>query len=467
MNHQSLATVAAFGDDRVLEYPAPLDPNNNEHGQLWPDVLPNGKGIIYTVWGGDSREDYRTMIKWTGVDKPQQLLPDSSSARYVPAIGHLVVIRQGSLQAVPFDIDHPGPGPIRRTPESLVENLGATIFGGAHFAFAGDEGTLVYARGSSPLGLIESELVWIDPEQPDAAPASLPQSRGYYDEWSQPRLSPDERLIALTLADETNLLLYKFGTGYSGPFVVMKGCQGGAVWQPEPGNHLVFYGMGADSPPNVFWRLYGNSDGDAPELLLETSNSEQACSFSPDGKRLAATIHHVSEEHLAETSDILIIEPGTGKEPVNWTRTTHCSEWGADFSPDGKWIAYTSDELGERNVYVRQFPEGPREKVGPGSEVMWGPDRQELELFYRGAGHMWKAEIQTEPELKIAGTGAVFKDVYLMTAFPGFRNYDYSKIRGRFLMIKQVDERPAPVTELRVVRNLPVQSKTPVSSGMD
>ncbi len=450
--HQSLATVAAFGDGKILEYPVALDPNNDEHGQLWPDILPDGKGIIYTVWGGDSRKDYRTMIKWKDIDKPQELLTDSSFARYVSATGQIIFMRQGSLQAVPFDVERPNAGVIQETPEVLIENLGSTLLGGSQFAFARNQGTLIYASGPFPLGMTEGELVWVDPEQPNATATALPQSKRYYDEWSRPRLSPDERTIAVTPADETNLLLYKFGSGYSRPFAVMEGWQGGAVWRPRPGNHLAFYGLGADSPPDIFWKPL-ESDGAVPELLLRTRNSEQPCSFSPDGKYLASSIHHVSKADLSQTSDIWIIEPETDKPPTEWTTTAHCSEWGADFSPDGKWIAYTSDELGQKDAYVREFPEGRTEKIGTGSEVMWGPDKQKLELFYRSGGQMQRVKIQTEPEFSILSREALFKDVYLTTAFPGHRNYDYSAMRKQFLMIRQVDERPTPLTQMGVEHN--------------
>jgi serine/threonine-protein kinase len=460
--HQSLVSVAAFGDGGVLEYPARLDPNSNEHGQSWPDVLPDGKGILYTVWGGRSVKDYRTMIKWADIDKPQELLADSSFARFVPATGHIVFLREGSLQAVPFDVDHPGAGPIRETPEVLIENLGATLYGAAQFAFARDEGTVLWASGSAPLGLVEGELVWVDRERPEGTP--IPQSRGYYSEWSAPRLSPDEELIAIATADETNLLLYKFGTGYSRPVTVMTGYQGGAVWRPGPGDHLAFYSLGADSPPDVYWKPWNSSD--EPELLLKTANSEQATSFSPNGENLAVTVHHVSEKGLAQTSDIWIISPQTGSR-IEWTRTAHCSEWGAAFSPDGRWIAYTSDELGQKNVYVRRFPEGPTEKVGPGSEVMWRPDSQKAEVFYRHDGQMWRAELQTEPDLKIIGTESLFKDVHLATKFPEHRNYDYSETRKQFLMIRQVDEQPTLVTQLRVEHNRFEQLKRIAPGGQD
>jgi serine/threonine-protein kinase len=441
--HVSLKKIDAFGEAR--DYVARVDPNNREHGQAWPDILPEGKGVLYTVWGGDSRRDYRTMIKWRGIDKPQELLPNSSFARYV-STGHIVFLREGSLQAVRFDIDHPGPEAIRGEAQILLEDLGVTAFGSAQFAFSRDEGTLVYVHGATPFGLIEGELVWVSPEEPNAMP--IPDSRGYYDEWSQPRLSPDENWIAVTPAYATNVLLYKFGAGYSPPLAVMKGYQGGAVWGPD-GEHVAFYSLDADSPPDIYWCLR-NSD-DAPEPIYKDPNATFPSSFSPDGEYLAFTAQSVLQTNLDQTSDICYRDMAR-KEVTNMTNTPHCNEWGAAFSPDGKWIAYTSDQMGEHEVYVRQFPKGRPEKIGAGSEVAWGPDKQKLELFYRGGKQFMRAQIQTEPQFKVQQE-ALFDDVYIQTRFPGYRNYDVSKDGKRFLVIKQVEEPPAPVAQLKVVAN--------------
>ncbi|MHC4071553.1 MAG: protein kinase domain-containing protein, partial [Planctomycetota bacterium] len=435
--HISLIKIAAFGDAR--EYVARADPNNGEHGQAWPDILPEGKGVLYTVWGGDSFTDYRTMIKWSGIDKPQELLPNSSFARYVPT-GHIVFLRAGSLQAVRFDIDRPGPEAIRGEPKILLEDIGVTACGSAQFAFSRDEGTLVYAHGSSPFGLLKGDLVWVDPEEPNAT--LIPDSRQYYSEWAQPRLSPDDNWIAITPAYETNLLLYKFGIGYSLPLTIMKGWQACAVWEPQPtDNHVVFYSIDADSPPDIYWCLLNNSD--APEPLYKDPNATEASSFSPDGKYLAFTNQYVLETSLDQTSDIWLLEIETRKT-TKWTNTPQYSERGAEFSPDGKWIAYTSDQMGENEVYVQEFqlPPGRMEKVGAGSEAAWGPDEQKLELFYRDGKQLIRAKIQTEPQFKVQKE-ALFDDVYIQARFPGYRNYDVSKDGKRFLMIKQVDEQPA------------------------
>ncbi len=446
MYHESLIKVPATGGagQRITE----LDPNSGEYGHLWPAVLPGGKGMLYTVWGGESFTDYKTVVKWKNKNQPQELLSNSSFARYVPT-GHLVFVRQGSLMVVPFDVDNPPSGMIREDARILQTGIGQTVYGSAQFTIAGEDGTLAYTGGATPLGLAEGELVWVNPKDGNAVP--IPNSKRFYDEWARPRLSPDQGWIALHVASETHLSLYKLGTGWFGPLTSMKGCQGGPVWEPG-GNHIAFYHQSANSPPDVYWQPKDSSD--AYELLYKTENSEQGTSFSPDGKYLAMTLHHVDDASRALTSDISMFNVQT-REKEECIETPEYNEWGADFSPDGKWIVYVSNETGNNEVWIREFQGIKRERISTagGSEAMWGPDRSKLVLYYRGSRQLWEVEVEIEPQFKVVRREPLFDDVYIRTKFPGHRNYDISKDGQRFLMIKQIDEQPAQVTRLNVVVN--------------
>jgi Tol biopolymer transport system component len=338
---------------------------------------------------------------------------------------------------VPFEVDNPPSSMIRKDARILRTGLGQTVYGGAQFTFASENGTFVYAEGTTPLGLTEGELLWVDPEDGNTVP--IPDSEEFYDEWARPRLSPDENLIALHVATETHLSLYKFGAGWLGSLTSLKGCQGGPAWEPG-GNRIAFYHQSANSPPDVYWQP--RDDSDAADLLLKTVNSEQGTSFSPDGKYLAMTVHFVDEASRALTSDIWMLNMQT-REPEKWIETPPYNEWGADFSPDGKWIAYVSNETGDNEVWVKEFRGNNREKISTngGSEVIWGPDKNRLELFYRGPRQFWRAEVETESGFKVVQRKALFDDMYVKTKFPGHRCYDFSKKRNQFLMIEKLDER--------------------------
>jgi len=123
--------------------------------------------------------------------------------------------------------------------------------------------------------------------------------------------------------------------------------------------------------------------------------------------------------------------------------------------------------LGKMKCAALGYLGNRREKISSdgGTEVTWGPDQKKLELFYRGAKQFQRVEIQTEPDLKIGLRETLFDDVYMKTRFPGHRNYDVSKDGKRFLMIKQVDEQPAPVTHLNVVHNWFEELKTARADG--
>jgi len=434
--HASRKTSAVF---------TTVDANNGEFGHLWPEILPEEKGVLYTVWGGDSFTDYRTMIKWQDIDKPQELLLDSSFARYVPTgqSGHIVFLRGGSLWAVEFDIDHPGPKAIRGEPQILLEGLqlGATKYGGAQFAFSRDDGTLFYASGTSPLGLVKGDLFWVDRE---GNPELVGAPREYYDEWSWPELSPDGTRLALSVYDVIR------GGDFS-LLTTIKGRQYDPVWEPPDGDHIAFSNQGPDLPPDVYWQPW--NDSGMPERLHGDGNANMPTSFSPpNGEVLALTVDKVVERQFPQTSDICLLWLET-KEVTKWTETEDWNEWGAEFSPDGKWIAYTSDEGGKAEVWIRQYPNGKKKKIsiGGGSEAVWGPDGKEL--FYRNGREFMRVKIETEPKLVPSTPEPLFEDEYIMMQFPGHRNYDVSKDGKRFLMIKQVDERPAQVTHLNIVLN--------------
>jgi len=297
--------------------------------------------------------------------------------------------------------------------------------------------------------LVKGDLFWVDRE---GNPELVGAPREYYHEWSRPELSPDGTRLALSVADKTNLLVYDVIRG--GDFsllTTMKGRQYDPIWEPTGGDHIAFSNQGPDLPPDVYWQPW--NDSGMPERLHGDGNANMPTSFSPpNGEVLALTVDKVVERQFPQTSDICLLWLET-KEVTKWTETEDWNEWGAEFSPDGKWIAYTSDEGGKAEVWIRQYPNGKKKKIsiGGGSEAVWGPDGKEL--FYRNGREFMRVKIETEPKLVPSTPEPLFEDEYIMMQFPGHRNYDVSKDGKRFLMIKQVDERPAQVTHLNIVLN--------------
>ena len=167
-------------------------------------------------------------------------------------------------------------------------------------------------------------------------------------------------------------------------------------------------------------------------------------SFSPDGKILAF------QEHSPDTGIDLWILPIEGdRQPVIWLKTKF-NEWGPTLSHDGKWVAYTSDESGQYEVYVRPYP-GPGERhqisTAGGEEVLWSHDGRSL--YYRDGPRWFAVVVEMQPEFRVGATKTMFEGPFLNV--PGL-SYDVAPDGQHFVMIEENQKQP-PTTQLNVVLN--------------
>ncbi len=145
---------------------------------------------------------------------------------------------------------------------------------------------------------------------------------------------------------------------------------------------------------------------------------------------------------------------------------TGFDETGAMFSPNGRWLAYMSNETGRDEIYVQPFsvtgPRGTKQiSVGGGTEPVWAPDSREL--FYRNGDKMMAVAIETEPELSIGTPRLLFEGRFLPGPPWAPRNYDISPDGQRFLMIKR--EQDLAPTEIIVILNWFEELKRLVPTG--
>jgi len=174
-------------------------------------------------------------------------------------------------------------------------------------------------------------------------------------------------------------------------------------------------------------------------------------SWSPDGQTLAFNGFLDLENGYS-----ISMLPLEGEQEPWVFLATEFAESGAMFSPNGRWLAYTSDETGRDEIYVQPFSvTGPRGKrqvsVDGGAEPLWGPDSREL--FYRNGDKMMVVAIETEPELSVGTPRLLFEGRFLPVLSgdePG-SSYDISPDGQRFLMIKR--EQDLVPTELIVILN--------------
>jgi len=411
------------------------DPKRDESSHRLPSWLLNGKAVLFTVM--KYHFDPKPWLALLRLDTGEWrvLFEDAADARYLPT-GHLVFLRQGTLMAVRFD---PAKLEVIGQPVALVENVmqafGLTFAG--HHTGAGqlgisDTGSLIYAPGGVPPPPSNS-LVWVDQrgiEQPAAA-LQFP--------FSSPRLSPDGQRVAYTASSQ--VYVYDLGRGTNSR-LTGEGWAFYTIWTPD-GNRLLF-SLGKSRADNLFWQPY---DGSSPMERLTTSEyGQRPGSWSSDGKTLAFV-----DIHPDTGADIAMLDVRSGR--VTPFLNSQFEEWYPEFSPDGRWMAYTSDESNRQEVYVRPFPgPGLKQQVSSegGSEPLWA--RNGKQLFYRREDQVWVVDIRTNGGFAAGKPHLLFEKPGYGRTYP-IRSWDLSLDGQRFLMVKFENRKPTPVTEMILVQN--------------
>ena len=333
--------------------------------------------------------------------------------------------------AVPFDVPTLQ---IRGAPAPVVEGVMQGSRGLTHFSVS-QNGSLAYLPGT--LLKRESQIVWVDREGRDHAVGAPP--RAYF----HPRLSPDGSRIALEVEGaQAGVWVYELARGALSRFTVADGWN--AIWTPDS-QRLTFEG-GAPRNSGIFWRS-ADASGKDERLTSTASRRNIPVSWAPDGSALA---------FVTEEGALMIYRVGDrSTRPVFEAPFNQSSGM---FSPDGRWLAYSSNETGRMEIYVQAYPDGGHKvqlSTTGGTEPMWA--RNGRELFYRRGDQMLAVPIQSGPTLVAGKPILLFEQPYQRRAGVNRANYDVSK-DGRFLMIKThgADRKPTGIrfvsewfTELR------------------
>jgi WD40 repeat protein len=297
-----------------------------------------------------------------------------------------------------------------------------------------DSGTLAYLPSSPRRN--ERRLVWVDVKG-NAAP--LPVRTGAF---FDPSISPDGHSAAVTIDGPVEVIsILEFSRYILTPFTSMsQGTSQAPVWTRD-GKRLAYRGT-RNGFRNVYWKFV---EGDnAEQQITKGENNQTPGSFSPKDQQLAYT-----DIDLTTGGDIWLLtldESGKRSEFRNST----AFENGPVISPDGNWLAYSSGESGQREVYVLAFP-GPGGKkyqisTYGGTEPVWSHDGNQL--FYRNGNRMMAVDVTTRPDFKSSTPRVLFEGQYEFSD-TGRAGYDIHP-DGRFLMIQPVE--PAqPATQINLV----------------
>ena len=384
---------------------------------IWPDALPEGRGVLFTVVIGGEIDSAQIAVLDFETGEQTTLISGGSTPRYVPT-GHLVYAVRGALHAPGFDLDRLAvtPGPV-----SVLEGVVTKTSGAASFSFARD-GTLAYVPGIPGRVVGERIVVWMDRAgQEDPLPGL---ERGSF---RGVRVSPDGTRIALD--GWGNVSIYDVDRGTASLLTVDAATDSAPLWTPD-GEHVVF-GSNREGPSGLFW-VPANGDTDPERLLIDSDASDlKPQTWSADGSTL---VYGGSYPDRAEDLGLLAMDGD--RQAESWLQTEF-SEAQAVVSPDGEWVAYSSTRSGQRDVYVERFPGlGDRHLISTdgGHQPVWAPDGSQLFYLTEGDTQLMVASIDTSPVFAAGVPEVLFEERFY--TFRDHRSVDIMPDGLRFVMVK-------------------------------
>jgi serine/threonine protein kinase/Tol biopolymer transport system component len=418
-----------------------LDKSRAEIVHLWPQFLPDGKHFLFFAFGSGTQTGAgNSRIYASSLDsKDKKLILSSNTSAVYVLPGYLLFTRQGTLMAQPFDAARLE---LEGEPVPVAQGIqfGALVARGAFSA--SDNGVLAYRSGGTAPPLT---LVWVSrngTEQGLSAPAH---------NYVLPRLSPDGHRVAAGIEEaENQIWLYDLSRDALTRLTFEGKTNVDPIWTPD-GKRIVFKG----EKDHIFWQAADGS-GAAEDLISgELSPNNVPGSMSPDGQELALV-----EDRAVRK---IWIMPLKDRIPHMFDDSPQY-ETSPEFSPDGRWIVYASNESGRYEIYVRPYP-GPGGKwqisTEGGTEPVWNPKGREL--FFRNGQKMMAVNYTAQPMFSADKPKMLFEGSYVLTP-RSFPDYDVSPDGQRFLMLKAPEQAQAPAP-INVVLNWYEELKQKTASG--
>jgi len=344
-----------------------LDPSRTENSHRSPEFLPDGHRFLFTARCGQ-RENNALYLGSLDSTTVRRLMPIQSNVSYMPprkgVLGALLYYREGALVTQPFDVDtEKSTG----DPVPITEDVAYIATGAiASFTASADGRTIVVA----PAGANDSRLTWFERS---GAETGVVGPRG---ELSQPRLSPNGDRVAFTRPDaqtgNRDIWYVEIARGVAARLTTDVANDWFPVWSPDGRQILFGSDRGGGSRMGVYMKSSMDPGRDESPL---TQATEEPYDWSRDAKWISFGV-----------GDLWVAPVSGDRKPFAFLATPFM-EGGGRFSPDGKWIAYASNETGRFEIYVRPFAGAPASSEGKiqisdqgGDFPVWRRDGEEL--FY-------------------------------------------------------------------------------------
>jgi serine/threonine-protein kinase len=393
-----------------------LDEGQGEVTHRWPSALPDGRSVLFTI--GYRESDWargRIALLDAATGRRTIVYEGGSDARYVPT-GHLVLQRDHTLYAVPFDL---GQKRVTGPPVAVLDQLATGRGTGAGFFDIASDGTLVYVP-HDPFEA-ERDLVWVDRSGAVTPLTQRPRAFG------DPRLSPDGHSLVAVIGEGPCELWLTATARESWMRLTTGGCSRSPRWSPD--GATLYYALRKGGPYNIVAMPRDASAAAKP--LTQREDWPTPLSLAPDGRTLLFSVQKPATSYDVWTMQVA--DARTARPLLH----SPSFEDEAAFSPDGRRFAYTSSESGVSQVYVQPFPPTGRKWLvssGRGMLPHWSRDGREI--FYWSDRSFMAARVRGAGDFEPGGSTLLFKGPYQ-------GDYDVAP-DGRFLMVKPSEKRSPP-----------------------
>jgi serine/threonine protein kinase/Tol biopolymer transport system component len=429
---RGILRVSAAGGTPEVVVPS----SQNELGS--PQMLPTGRHILYTVAAGLDWDKGSIMVHELGSSEPKKVVSSGSDARYVPS-GHLLYAQQGVLMAAAFDLERLE---VRDEAVPVLEGVRrATVVAGSPAAqfTVSNSGSLAYLPGPAKLNVGTFDIALLD-RRDSITRLNLPPNP-----YAFPRFSPDGRHLAVGVESESaDIWIYDLSGTSSLRRLTFGGKNRLPTWSGD--SRRVAFQSDRDGDHAIFWQP---ADGSGAAERLTKPEKDQVhwpYDWSPSGETMLFGVQD------GNTYSVWTLSRTEKKvQPFGGIRANQALS--ANFSPDGKWVAYSSNPSGPSVILVQPFPaNGSVYQVGTGINPFWSSDGRHLYYSPGPTGFFHEVRVQTNPGFSVSNPVPVPRSrALLRLGFPA--NYDVAPNNQQFAIVVDTGAVAAGSATIDIVLN--------------